>query len=126
MSENKKKNPQDSSVRVQITVAQSVLDIFNVYIRLAGLTSLKALINTAFTVFIWAVRERAKGNIIASVSPDGRIREYDLEPIALAAESLRRERSQNMDKECDRVSEQLFGGTNDIDQDESIPLSVQN
>lgn len=78
-------------LRVQFKVFKTVLDLFEKYQKLGGLYSIKELVMTAFTILMWAVRERARGNKIGYITPAGKIVEYDLPYISIAAQALGKE-----------------------------------
>jgi hypothetical protein len=61
-------------VRLQVEVTESVMAELERLMEAGGLKTKKDLLNTAFTLLKWAVRERALGNSICSVNEQSLLR----------------------------------------------------
>lgn len=60
--------------RLQIDVTEQALWSIEALMKECGLTKKKDLFNNALTLFKWAVSERKKGNVVASI--DERTQKY--------------------------------------------------
>ncbi len=64
----------EKTVRLQVEVTESVMAELERLMESGGLKTKKDLLNTAFTLLKWAVRERALGNSICSVNEQSLLR----------------------------------------------------
>jgi hypothetical protein len=85
-------------VRLQVEVTESVMADLERLMDAGGLKTKKDLLNTAFTLLKWAVREKVLGNSICSVNEQSMLRKELEIPFLEAVATSERSRRLQEDK----------------------------
>lgn len=76
----------EKNIRLQFEVTPSRLQELEVLMRTCDLSTKKELFNNALTLLEWAVKERAQGHTIASISEtEKKLRELEMPVLSAAA-----------------------------------------
>lgn len=78
-------NDDEGTVRIQFELPQSKMDDLSKMMRLGQIDTRKDLFNNALTILQWAIEEKMKGRIIASVDEENKRYKELVMPILQAA-----------------------------------------
>ncbi len=86
-------------IRIQFELPEDKLDDLEKLMNESAITTKKDLLNNAVTLFDWAISERKKGNIIASIDErTGRTKELIMPALSISLESRIQEGSDEVEE----------------------------
>jgi hypothetical protein len=125
----RKRTAKDIPARFQMEVKREELDEMERLCKMGGISSKKELLNTALTLLKWGVREKQRGNSIASIDENGQVQSepymHYLESVGIdAGRHLRMIHPRTTDPNNNINSDVMGDRTHDVPEDERSEVSV--